>query len=318
MAKLPASLQSHRVAATDVEAVCSGRVRWAPRKSLWFLAMLCGAIIGGALTFSWSALALYIVSTAVVLLLGHSLGNHRKLVHDAFECPKWLEYLLVYCGVHVGLAGPIGLVRQHDLRDFAQRLPRCHDYLRHGCKPWIDAWWQLNCDLVLDSPPAMRIEPRIARDRFYVFLERTWMAQHLPWAIALYGLGGWSFVCWGLCARVTSCVFGHWLVGYFAHNHGDVVREVRGAAVQGRNVRFVSLLTMGESWHNNHHAFPGSARLGLAPGEWDPGWWVLCGLRRLGLVWRIRLPDDLPHRPELLAASARVGTHAGRAEAHSL
>ena len=44
-----------------------------------------------------------------------------------------------------------------------------------------------------------------------------------------------------------------------------MVREIRGAAVQGRNVRFVSLLTMGECWHNNHHAFPGSARLGLAP-----------------------------------------------------
>jgi stearoyl-CoA desaturase (delta-9 desaturase) len=69
--------------------------------------------------------------------------------------------------------------------------------------------------------------------------------------------------------------------------------------VQGRNVRFTSLLTMGECWHNNHHAFPGSARLGLAPGEWDPGWWVLLGLRRLGLVTNLRLPPNLPYRPEL-------------------
>jgi stearoyl-CoA desaturase (delta-9 desaturase) len=281
-------------------------VHWSPSKSLWFLALLCGAVIGGALTFSWAAFALYVTSTSAVLLLGHSLGNHRKLVHDAFECPRWLEYLLVYCGVHVGLAGPIGLVRQHDLRDFAQRLPRCHDYLRHGRGAWVDAWWQLNCELVLDDPPAIRIESRIAADKFYVFLERTWMAHHFPVALALYGLGGWSFVCWGLCARVTSCVFGHWLIGYFAHNRGDVVREVRGAAVQGRNVRFVSLLTMGESWHNNHHAFPGSARLGLAPGEWDPGWWVLCGLRRLGLVGRIRLPAALPYRPELSAPRSPI------------
>jgi fatty-acid desaturase len=74
------------------------------------------------------------------------------------------------------------------------------------------------------------------------------------------------------------------------------------AAVQGRNVRMASLLTMGECWHNNHHAFPGSARLGLAPGEWDPGWWVLSGLKRLGLVWGIRLPADLPVRPEVVTA----------------
>ena len=93
---------------------------------------------------------------------------------------------------------------------------------------------------------------------------------------------------------------GHWLVGYFAHNHGPVQRVVRGAAVQGHNVRWTSLLTMGESWHNNHHAFPGSARLGLTKDEWDPGWWVLCALARIGLVWGIRLPEDLPARPELL------------------
>ena len=104
---------------------------------------------------------------------------------------------------------------------------------------------------------------------------------------------------WAVCARVTAGVFGHWLIGHLAHNHGAVHREVRGAAVQGRNIRFTSLLTMGECWHNNHHAYPGSARLGLAPGEWDPGWWVLLGLRRLGLVTNLRLPSDLPYRPEL-------------------
>ncbi|HUQ11242.1 MAG TPA: hypothetical protein VM146_13085, partial [Steroidobacteraceae bacterium] len=60
-------------------------------------------------------------------------------------------------------------------------------------------------------------------------------------------------------------------------------------------------LTMGESWHNNHHAFPGSARLGLHEGEWDPGWWVLCALARVGLVRNLRLPQHLETRPELRA-----------------
>jgi stearoyl-CoA desaturase (delta-9 desaturase) len=209
----------------------------------------------------------------------------------------------VYCGVQVGLAGPIGLLRQHELRDFAQRLPQCHDYLRHGRSPWCDAWWQLNCNLVLDRPPLVSIEPRIKDDRFYRFLERTWMAQHLPWALLFFAWGGWGYVFWGVCGRVTAGVFGHWVIGHLAHNHGGLVREVRGAAVQGRNVRFASLLTMGECWHNNHHAFPGSAKLGLASGEWDPGWWVLRGLERVGLVWGIRQPADLPPRPELLAVA---------------
>jgi fatty-acid desaturase len=301
MASAQTALLAHRVLASDPEDLRLGAVRWAPIKSLWFLGMLTGALAGGTLTFSWTALLVFVGATAVVLLFGHSLGNHRKLVHDSFQCPKWLEYTLVYLGVQVGLAGPIGLLRQHDLRDYAQRLPDCHHFLRHGRSPWVDAWWQLNCQLLLERPPAVRVEPRITQDRFFVFLERTWMAQQLPGGLLLYVAGGWAFVWWGLCARVTAAVFGHWLIGYLAHNHGDIVREVRGAAVQGHNVRFTSLLTMGECWHNNHHAFPGSARLGLGPGEWDPGWWALQGMRRLGLVWGTKLPADLPFRPELVA-----------------
>ncbi len=300
----PACVPVHRVAPTDIESVCNGTVRWAPEKSLWFIGMTVAGVVGGALTFSLAAFAIYAISTASVLLLGHSLGNHRKLVHDSFQCPRWLEYTLIYCGIQVGLAGPLGLLRQHDLRDFAQRMPHCHAYLRHGRSAFVDAWWQLNCELVLANPPDIRIEPRLANDRFLLWLERTWMLQQLPPGILLFLLGGWPFVFWGVCLRISTAVFGHWLIGYLAHNHGELTREVSGAAVQGRNIRWTSLLTMGECWHNNHHAYPGSARLGLAPGEWDPGWWVLCGLERIGLVRGLRLPEHLPHRPELKDVSA--------------
>lgn len=300
MPSLPAGLQEHRVKAANPQSVLYGRVRYAPAKSIWFVGMAAGAVIGGAATFTPGAFALFLATTACVLLLGHSLGSHRKLIHGSYECPKWLEYALVYCGVQVGLAGPLGLLRQHELRDYAQRLPDCHDYLRHGRSFWLDAWWQLNCELHLDGPPQLRIEPRIADDPIYRFLERTWMAQQLPWALVFFAWGGWGFVFWGVCARVTAGVFGHWLIGYFAHNRGDMHHHVTGAAVQGRNIPFTSLLTMGESWHNNHHAFPGSARLGLYPGEWDPGWWMLMLLKRARLVWNIRLPHDLPYRAELV------------------
>jgi fatty-acid desaturase len=307
MTPLPASLDEHRVVTTDLASVRIGQVRYSAVKSLWFIGMTAGALIGGVATFSLAAFLLFVISTAIVLLVGHSLGSHRKLVHDSFQCPKRLEYALVYLGVQVGLAGPIGLLRQHELRDFAQRLPQCHAYLRHGSSPWRDAWWQLNCNLVLDAPPSIRVEPRISRNRFYCFLERTWMAQQLPWAVLFYAWGGWGFVFWGVCARVTAGVFGHWLIGYFAHNHGELVREVRGAAVQGRNIRLTSLLTMGECWHNNHHAYPGSAKLGLTSDEWDPGWWAIAAFRRVGLIWDIRLPSDLPPRPELVLVAGKHG-----------
>ncbi|PJC97141.1 acyl-CoA desaturase [Janthinobacterium sp. BJB1] len=294
-----AGLASHRARATHADSVLNGSVRHAPLPSLWLTLMLAGAVSGALFFFSWSGLLLFAAGTAIVLLFGHSLGSHRKLIHNSFECPQWLEYLLVYLGVLVGLSGPLGLLRQHELRDYAQRLSDCHPYLRHGAGFWRDAWWQLFCRLDLDHPPHIAIEPRIARDRFYRFLESTWMLQQLPWAVLCFVWGGWGFVCWGVCARVSAGVLGHWLIGYFAHNHGRMHFHVDGAAVQGRNIRLTSLLTMGECWHNNHHAYPGSARLGLLPGEWDPGWWALLLLRRLGLVSALRLPQDLAPRPEL-------------------
>jgi fatty-acid desaturase len=304
-----------RISVEGLGAMSDGRVRYDLTKSAWFTGMTVAALWGGAATISWAAFGVFVVSTGLVLLLGHSLGSHRKLIHDSYGCPRWLEYGLVYLGVQTGLAGPLGLLRQHDMRDYAQRLPECHDYLRHGRSFWRDAWWQLHCSLHLERPPAWRLEPRVANDRFYRFLERTWMIQQLPPAVLLYMAGGWGFVFWGVCARVSAGVFGHWLIGYLAHNRGDMRFALRGAAVQGRNIRFASLLTMGECWHNNHHAFPGSARLGLAPGEWDPGWWMLCLLRRFGLVWNLRLPADLPSRPELARLDSMHGVDAERASA---
>lgn len=306
-------LRQHRVQGTQA-SVSVGEVRFAPQKSVWLTTMFLGAVIGGALTISWAAVTVFAALTAIVLLFGHSLGSHRKLIHNSYDCPRWLDYTLVYLGVQVGLAGPLGLLGQHELRDFAQRLPNCHPFLRHGSPFWRDAWWQLHCELQLANPPQLRIEERVAQDRFYRFLERTWMLQHLPPALVLYAAGGWAFVFWGCCARVTAGVIGHWLIGYFAHNKGQQHFVVRGAAVQGHNIPFMSLLTMGECWHNNHHAYPGSAKLGLMPGEWDPGWWVLLVLKRLGIVWNMTLPEHLPARTELICLNQHSSSREGEVE----
>lgn len=302
----------------------AGRVHWSPAKSLWLAAMTAATLIAAPFTFTWGAFGAFLVLTAITLCLGHSLGMHRRLIHNAYECPLWMEYFFVYCGVLVGMAGPLGMVRTHDTRDWAQRQGRCHDYFAHRQAFWRDAWWQLHCEVRLDNGPAFVPEARIAASTTYRLLERTWMLQQLPVALLLYAAGGWGWVVWGVCARVSVCVTGHWLVGHFAHRQGHQDYLVEGAGVQGHNVGLGGLnglLTMGECWHNNHHAFPGSARLGLHPGQPDPGYWVLRALQSAGLVRNIRLPQDLPVRPQVhtvgsrAAPSARPG--AGAASWHA-
>ena len=143
-------------------------------------------------------------------------------------------------------------------------------------------------------------ESEIPKDKIYIWMERTWMFQQLPWAIIFYLIGGWGWVFWGICSRVVVSIFGHWLIGYFAHNCGDRDWHVEGAAVQGHNIPWAALLTMGENWHNNHHAFPNSAKLGLMPGQWDPGWWMLMLFSKLGLVTDIVVFEKGQVRPELI------------------
>ncbi len=283
-----------------------GTVYWSPSKSLWLFAHYAIALVGGLATISWDVVAVFLATTAITLCLGHSLGMHRKLIHNSYACPRWMEYLFVHLGVLVGMAGPFGMVRTHDLRDWAQRQPDCHPYLRHGERMLKDAWWQLHCELRLIHAPCFQPEPNLARDRVYRFMEQTWMLQQLPLAVLLFGLGGLPWVVWGVSVRVAVSVTGHWFIGYFAHNSGEMDNEVTGAAVQGHNVKWASYLTMGESWHNNHHAFPGSAVLGLFDNQPDPGWWVLKALHKLGLVSRIVLPENLPMRKGLRPLTARA------------
>lgn len=298
---------SARIVADDATDAVAGVVRWRPAKSIWIGAMTLTALIAGPLTFTWDAFLVFVVLSAVTLCTGHSVGMHRRLIHNSFSCPLWLEYLMVYSGVLVGMAGPFGLMRQHDLRDWAQRQPHCHDYLRHGRGFWQDGFWQLHCDLDLENPPRFEPEPRIANDRVYAWMERTWMWQQLPLALLLFAIGGWSWVVWGVAARVCACVTGHWLVGYFAHNEGPMRWRVEGAGVQGHDVPLAALLSMGESWHNNHHAYPGSARLGLNEDQPDPGWWFILTLERLGLAWDIKTPRVMPVREALVRISEEDG-----------
>lgn len=278
-----------------------GSVRLSPAKAAWTASMYGTAVVGGWLTFSWDAVLVFVVMTLVTLCLG-TIGLHRKLVHASFQCPKWLEYFLVHQGVLIGIAGPLGTVHAHDLRDWAQRQPACHPFLSQHASPFKDWFWQMFCELRLAQPPVFVLEPGRKLDPIYRFMESTWRLQALPWALLLYVGGGWPYVVWGIAVRVSVSVTGYWLMGYLAHNRGAQTWHVQGAGVQGYNIRFAALLTMGECWHNNHHAFPGSARLGLKAGEFDPGWTVLRGLEGLRLAWDLRVPDSLPPRPELRPA----------------
>lgn len=286
------------ISGPDSDAV-AGRVVWAPAKSLWTGGLTLIALVFAPLTFSWDALALFVVTTAVTICAGHSVGMHRLLIHRSFRTSIHIEHVLVYLGTLVGMAGPFGMIYAHDIRDWAQRQKDCHPLYAHRRSFFVDAWWQMHCAVALTHPPRFAIEPSVANDRFYRFLERSWMAQQLPWAVLFYLIGGWSWVVWGIALRVPVSLTGHWLIGHFAHRRGHQGWAVDDVAVQGYNLPLFGLVTFGEAFHGNHHAFPESARLGLERGQIDLGWALIRTLMWLGLASEIKLPENTSHRDGL-------------------
>lgn len=273
----------------------TGCVGWDPVHSLWNGGMLGMALLFAPSTATPSAVAVGLCLTGAMLLLGHSVGFHRLLIHGSFRTSPGMTRFLVWCGTVAGMSGPLWIIRTHDLRDWAQRQPQCHDYLAHRRSMLYDAWWQLHCRLELDRPPQFDLSRAMA-DPFNRFLERTWMLQQLPVAAVLWWAGGWGFVVWGVFVRVALTVHGHWFVGHLAHRRGPQSWLVREAGVQAHDVPWAGLITMGEAWHNNHHAFPGSARIGLYPGQSDWGYAFVVLLERMGLAWDVCLPQAMPGR----------------------
>lgn len=297
-------IDTDRVFADANTSATQGRIIWSRAKSLWLFAHMAGAVAALTLFPSWGGFAAFLILAAVTLCAGHSVGMHRLLIHRSFTAPKSLERTLVWLGTLVGMAGPFGMIRAHDMRDWHQRQVECPPHPSHGAGPLRDAWWQMHCEYALIHPPKFQIEDEIAHDPIYVWMERHWMAQQLIPAVILFAIGGIGFVLWGISLRISVSLIGHWAVGHAAHKDGHQGWEVRGLPVQGYNLRGLGFLSFGESHHSNHHAFPHSARLGVEEGQADPGFWFIRALQIVGLAWDIKGPNSEPERDGLTRVSA--------------
>jgi len=296
---MPALIATDRVFPEDRTCARTGEIVRLPAKTAWFFGHSGLGGLGIVLFPHWDAALVFLILTGITICAGHSVGMHRLLIHRSFATPKSVERILVYLGTLVGMAGPFGMIRAHDMRDWHQRQATCPPHPSHGAGFWRDAGWQLCCEFRLARPPTLRIEREVADDPFYLWLDRTWMVQQGPLALILFLFGGWAWVLWGISLRVAISLFGHWAVGHFSHKRGQQGWRVEGVPVQGYNLPGLGLIAFGENWHGNHHAFPHSALLGVEKGQFDPGFLFVKALERIGLARDIKLPDSAPPRTGL-------------------
>ena len=236
---------------------------------------------------TWAAVGLCLLLHAVVGGMGMCVGFHRLLTHRSFKCPRWLEYLLALLGTLCLQGGPIEWVAQH--RQHHQHADEPGD--PHSARQGF--WWS-HMLWILWAPPdaarravARRYAPDLLQVPFYVFLERTHFWLSVLLGIGLYLLGGWPFVVWGMFVRIVVTYHCTWLVNSASHTFG-----YRNFAVDdlSTNCWWVALLSYGEGWHNNHHAFPTSARHGLRPWEIDLSYAFIRSLQAVRLAWDLRRP----------------------------
>jgi fatty-acid desaturase len=109
--------------------------------------------------------------------------------------------------------------------------------------------------------------------------------------VALYAFGGMSWLIWGGFVRTIFVLHTTWLVNSATHVWGYRTHETRDSST---NLWWVAMLTYGEGWHNNHHAFQTSARHGLRWWEVDMTYVAICVLSALGLAHSVKVPKLTP------------------------
>src|SRR6266853_130812 len=116
--------------------------------------------------------------------------------------------------------------------------------------------------------------------------EGGWWVHIIVLAIGLLAFGGWPFVLWAVFFRVTFNFHATWLVNSATHMWG---RRRFATRDDSTNNWWVALLTFGEGWHNNHHAYPTAARHGFAWYEIDLNWWGIRTMQFLRLAKAVKL-----------------------------
>ncbi|MGL5059141.1 MAG: acyl-CoA desaturase [Microcoleus sp.] len=240
--------------------------------------------------FNWTAIGIAALFHWITGGLGITLGWHRLLTHRSFQAPKLLEYFLAFCGALACQGGVIhwvGLHRLHHIHSDETALNR--DLDPHNADRGF--WWSHMGWMFYKSPANEEI-PRctkdISGDRFYQFLQDYFLLIQIAFGVLLWLTLGWSFVVWVIFVRLVAVYHCTWFVNSATHKFGYRTYETTDSST---NCWWVALLTYGEGWHNNHHAFQYSARHGLEWWEIDVTWMTVRLLQLLGLATKVKLAE---------------------------
>jgi stearoyl-CoA desaturase (delta-9 desaturase) len=239
----------------------------------------------------------------IVTGLAITVGYHRLFTHRTFKAKPAVEAALAIFGSMAAQGGVISWVaihrRHHECSD-REGDPHSPNLagdglmgklrgLAHSHFLWMRRHEYPNVGHY--APDLLRKRELVRVARYYYY----WVGLGLliPTVVGAVVYQSWegavSCLLWGGFVRIFVLENIIWAINSFLHMVGTRPYDSRE---NSRNGGIFALLTFGESWHNNHHAFPSSPSFGLQWYRLDPGYWLIRALTALGLAWDLRLPSE--------------------------
>ena len=264
----------------------------------------------------WSDIVVFAI-LYVATALGVTVGFHRHLTHRSFATTRWFRGVLAALG-SAAIEGPvISWVADHRKHHaFADIAGDPHSpHVDHG-GGWRGAlrglahahvgWLFLHTQ----RGSRKRYAPDLVADPVVSFVDRTFVLWAIGGLAAAFGLGwliGGTFTAaltgllWGGAVRMLVVHHVTYSINSLCHYFGSKRFDTGD---ESRNLAWLSLLSMGEAWHNNHHAFPTSAAHGMRWWELDISSLVIRGLERVGLAWDVVRIDPARQQRKLRTETA--------------
>lgn len=258
---------------------------------LWLGALHVGAI-AAIWTFTWQAIILTVALHWLTGCVGITLGFHRLLTHGSFQTSKPVRWILGVIGGLAGEGSAIDWVANHRKHHALSDQPGDPHSPHDG--PWWSHMFWLAYTLQGEERErhVRRWAPDLVKDKGLNWIAAMFLPSHFILGLILmgagYALGGWpmaaSFVVYGIFVRLVLVLHATWLVNSASHMWGYKNYETSD---DSRNNWFVALVTYGEGWHNNHHAYPRMAPHGHKWWEFDLTYNIIRLMKVTGLAWNV-------------------------------
>ncbi len=253
--------------------------------------------VAGVIRFGWEpSWAAFALLAYCVQVFGITAGHHRYFSHRSFKTSRPGQFVLALMGAIAGQRGALwwaGHHRRHHAR--SDRAGDVHSPVEDGLY-WAHVGWILSGVHARTPLPAVR---DLARYPELVWLNRFHVLPPLLFPLLVAAVGGPGAAAWSLLSTI-ACYHVIFATNSVTHRWGA---RPFPTSDNSRNHPLIALLTFGEGWHNNHHHYPYSARVGFRWWQVDISFYVLVVLERLGLVWDLRRPppalllppQEVPH-----------------------